>query len=100
MFYRVGFFDFGEGNKINAQRGQRLRDNLWGRVGVHASTLGLGLDIGNRRHPALSFDLFGIDRPRLDLRSSLPVAPYLDLTLGLDSVFRRADPIFGIRYRR
>lgn len=100
IFYRVGFFDFGEGNKFNAQRGQLLTQNLWARYGVRASSIGLGLDVGNRRHPAFSLDFFGVDHPRLDARSNIQVVPGFDLTLGLDNIFRRPDPIFGIRYHR
>jgi phospholipid/cholesterol/gamma-HCH transport system substrate-binding protein len=99
-FYRLGFFDFGEANKFNVQMGQQLKDNIWARYGVHASTLGVGLDIGKPARPSFSADLFGIDEPRLDIRGNLPIARHLDLTVGLDNVFRRTDPLFGIRYRR
>jgi phospholipid/cholesterol/gamma-HCH transport system substrate-binding protein len=99
-FYRLGIYDFGEGNKFNIQAGQQVRDGWWARYGIHASKLGVGLDAGRRHRPPFSLDLYGLDRPNLDVRGNLPISPYLDLTVGVDRVFQRPDPIFGIRYRR
>jgi hypothetical protein len=92
--------DFGQENEFNIQRGQRLAPSLWARFGVHASTLGLGLDVGNSLHPPLSLDFYGLHDQRLDVQANLPVTRFLDLTFGLDNVFREPDPIFGIRYKR
>jgi ABC-type transporter Mla subunit MlaD len=97
-FYRLGIFDFGEGNKFNIQAGQQVRSGIWARYGIHASKLGAGLDFGARAHPVFSMDLFGVDRPRLDAVTNLRLLPYLDLTLGLNSIFDRADPVVGVRY--
>jgi len=97
--YRVGFYDFGEGNKFNVQAAQKVRGNLWTRYGIHASTLGFGLDYGGARKP-FSMDLYGVDRPRLDVRGGIALRPYLDLVLGFDNVLRRADPVLGLRYRK
>lgn len=99
-FYRLGFYDFGEHNRLSAQMGQKLPFPAWGRFGIYASSLGAGIDFGNRQHPPLSLDLFGVDRPQLDVRSNIPVSRNFDLTLGLDNALRNADPIFGIRYRK
>lgn len=99
-YYRLGFYDFGESNKFNVQAGHRMPRSTWLRYGIYASKLGFGFDVGDRQRPAFALDLFGIDRPQVDLRGNLPIAPHLDLTLGLDNVFRRADPIFGVRYRK
>ncbi|MBM3460283.1 MAG: MCE family protein, partial [Armatimonadetes bacterium] len=67
-FYRVGFYDLGEATHINAQAGQRLRHQLWGRYGIRASRLGLGLDYGVPGRPLFSLDAFGVDRPEVELR--------------------------------
>jgi hypothetical protein len=99
-FYRLGFYDFGESNRFNAQGGVLLADRIWGRYGFHASKLGLGLDLGSRRRPPLSIDVFGVDRPQVDLRGNVPLTSSLDFTLGLDNATRRADPIFGLRYHK
>jgi phospholipid/cholesterol/gamma-HCH transport system substrate-binding protein len=99
-FYRLGFYDFGESNKFNVQAGQRLRNNLWTRYGIYASKISAGLDFGDRRRPTFSLDVFGVDRPQVDLRSNVRIAPYLDLTLGLDSITGRVDPLLGLRYKK
>lgn len=99
-FYRLGLYDVGESNRFIGQMGQQVRPGLWARGGFYAGKLGLGLDVGNVRRPPFSADLYGLDRPRLDLRGNIPLNSYLDLTLGLDNVFRRPDPVLGVRYRR
>ena len=99
-FYRIGFYDFGESDKLVAQAGQRTPRNTWTRLGIYAGTLGIGLDVGSRQRPAFSLDLFGVDRPSLDARAHLRIAPYLDFGVGLEGIFRRADPAVGLYYRR
>lgn len=99
-FYRVGFFNLGDNLKLNAQAGRKLAPNTWGRVGIHGSALGLGLDFGKPTKPLLGLDLYRIDRPRFDARAYLPVMRSLDITVGLDNVIRSPDPVIGLRYRR
>ncbi|MFN3650463.1 MAG: MlaD family protein [Armatimonadota bacterium] len=99
-FYRLGFYDFGETNRFNVQMGQRLRSNLWARYGIYASKLGFGLDFGSRTRPLVSLDAFGVDNPQVDLYGNLPLGRNLDIIAGFDNITRRADPIFGVRYRR
>jgi len=99
-FYRLGFYDFGETNRLNLQLGQQLKPNIWTRYGIRASKLGAGLDIGDRRRPPFTLDVFGVDSPQVDVRGNLPISPYLDLTVGIDNITRRSDPLIGVRYRR
>ncbi len=99
-FYRLGLFDFGENTRFNAQLGQRVRPGLWARYGLRASRLGVGIDVGDRSRPSFSFDLYGVNRTRGDLRANLPVTSFLDLTAGLDNLFQRPDPIIGIRLHK
>jgi phospholipid/cholesterol/gamma-HCH transport system substrate-binding protein len=99
-FYRLGFYDFGENNRFNAQMGQQFRPGLWARYGIYASKLGVGLDVGSRLRPPFSLDIYGLDQPRVDLRGNIPVAPYIDATVGLDNITRGANPVVGLRYRK
>jgi ABC-type transporter Mla subunit MlaD len=99
-YYRLGFYDFGETNKFNVQAGQRIRSGIHARYGFYASKLGAGLDFGSPVSPAFSADLFGVDNPQLDLRTNFRIAPHLDIRLGLEDIFRRPDPVFGVRYVR
>ena len=99
-FYRLGFYDFGEQNKFTVQAGQRLRSRVSARYGVYASTLGFGLDLGNPSRPPFSFNVYGVDDPRVDVRGNVPLLKSLDFTFGFDNITRRADPIIGLRYRK
>jgi phospholipid/cholesterol/gamma-HCH transport system substrate-binding protein len=99
-FFRLGFYDFGESNRFTVQGGQALNSKVWARYGLYASRLGVGLDLGNRQRPPLSFNLYGVDPPRLDVTGSIPIGRSFDVTLGVDNIFRRADPVIGLRYRR
>ncbi|MCC2671789.1 MAG: ABC-type transport system involved in resistance to organic solvent, periplasmic component [Armatimonadetes bacterium] len=99
-YYRLGFFDFGEQNNFNVQAGQQLRPGIWTRYGVHASKLGVGLDLGSRQRPPLTLDLYGVDSPRLDVHGFVPLRSGFDLTLGINNLAKRADPVFGLRYSR
>lgn len=99
-FYRLGFYDFGEANRFNAQVGQLLRPGIAARYGFYASKLGAGLDFGGVASPGFSLDLFGVDRPQLDMRANVGIAPHVSLRFGLENIFRRPDPILGVRYSR
>lgn len=99
-FYRVGFWNLGDNLKLNAQAGRRLAPNTWGRLGVHASSLGLGLDFGSPTRPLVGLDLFGVNHPRFDARGYIPIGRSFDVTVGLDNVIKNPDPVFGLRYRR
>jgi phospholipid/cholesterol/gamma-HCH transport system substrate-binding protein len=99
-FYRLGFYDFGESNRFNVQMGQQVRSGVWARYGFYASRLGVGLDFGNQRRPPFQIDVFGVDNPQVDLRSNVRLTSFLDLSLGLDNISRRPDPVVGLRYRK
>jgi phospholipid/cholesterol/gamma-HCH transport system substrate-binding protein len=98
-FFRLGFYDFSERNRFNVQYGQQIRPGTWLRYGVRASRLGVGLDLGGRRWPTLGIDVFGVDRPQVDVRTNVRLTPSLDLSIGLDNALRQPDPLFGVRYR-
>lgn len=99
-YYRLGFFDFGESNKFNVQAGQQIRPGVWTRYGIHASKLGVGLDLGSRLRPPFTLDLYGVDQMKLDVRGYVPLRNGLDLTLGVNNLTERADPVFGLRYSK
>jgi hypothetical protein len=98
-FYQIGINDFTEGNKVNLQLGQPL-GATWLRYGLHASELGVGFDIGSPTHPGFSADLYGLNEVQLDLRGRARVAPSLDLSFGVRSLFDRNAPMVGVTWRR
>ena len=98
-FYRVGFSDLTETNRVNLQFGQPLLGSSV-RFGLYASRLGVGLDVGAPTHPHFSADMYSLADPRLDLRARAGIRPGLDLTLGVQSVFRSNTPTVGVTWRR
>jgi phospholipid/cholesterol/gamma-HCH transport system substrate-binding protein len=98
-FYRFGLYDFSEKNGLNLQLGQMFESSLSLRYGLHASRLGIGLDLGRPEHPWLETDLYGLDQTRFDLRAAQRLRRDLDLTLGMDGVFRNNSPTIGLRWR-
>jgi phospholipid/cholesterol/gamma-HCH transport system substrate-binding protein len=98
-FYRLGLYDVSEGNKLNLQIGQSIgRASL--RFGTYAGHLGLGLDVGRPSHPRFSADLYGLDTPLLDLNGRAPIRSDLDLNFGVQKVFNRNAPSFGVTWWR
>lgn len=99
QFYRIGLYDLTESNKLNLQYGRPFLGSSV-RFGLYASRLGLGLDVGSPTHPHFSADLYSLADPRLDLRARAGIGPNLDLSLGVQSAFRRNTPTVGITWRR
>jgi len=98
-FYRFGLYDFSEKTGLNLQLGQVYPAGFAVRYGLHASKLGLGLDVGRSDRPWLETDLFGLDNTQLDVRAVQRLRRDLDLTLGVDGVFRQSSPVVGLRWR-
>lgn len=98
-FARVGVYDFSEQNRLNLQLGRPLGGGVSARFGLHASRLGVGLDLGAPRRPWLEADLYSLEEPRLDVRASSRLNRELDLTLGVEGLFGDNAPIAGVRWR-
>jgi hypothetical protein len=96
---RVGLNDFTEANRFNLQLGQLFGPGRTLRYGIHASELGLGVDLGPVLRPWLETDLYSLQDPRLDLRTSYGLQRQLDLTLGVDDLFGSNVAVGGVRWR-
>lgn len=103
-FTRLGLHDFGEDTRLNFQFGRPLQDGLALRYGLHASRLGMGLDWigpgGRVGWPRLSADVYGLDEPTLDLRAATRLRPDLELTFGVDRLFKDNAPVLGLRWHK
>jgi hypothetical protein len=103
-FTRLGLHDFGENTRLNFQFGRPLREDVALRYGLHASRLGLGLDWagpgGRVTWPRLSADLYGLDQPTLDLRAATRLRSDLELTFGVDRLFKDNAPVLGLRWHK
>jgi phospholipid/cholesterol/gamma-HCH transport system substrate-binding protein len=98
-FYRLGIHDFSERNGLNLQLGQFFGSGRSVRYGLHASRLGLGLDLGRPDRPWLETDLYGLESTRLDVRAAYGFRRDLDLILGMDELFGQNSPVIGLRWR-
>jgi phospholipid/cholesterol/gamma-HCH transport system substrate-binding protein len=95
-----GMYDAFESNKFNLQLQRQLAEGLDVRYGVYASKLGVGVDY--RLAPSLQArgDLFGLNDPQLDLRLRYDFSQSIYGWVGMERVFQRSTPVFGIGIRR
>ena len=103
-FIRAGVYGFGDSNKLILQGGQALdRSGLVaGRVGIYASKLSLGADVGLGKRQTLSFDLYDPNNFRVDAKGTLMLAPTLGLVLGGENVnrSRQSSALIGLEFRQ
>lgn len=98
--FTIGMYDAFEGNKLIAQFGRPVNPNLNLRYGVFASKPGVGVDF--RLAPAawLRGDLYDVNDPRFDVRARIDFNRDLNGWLGIERIFERPAPSFGIGIRR
>ncbi|BDI28320.1 hypothetical protein CCAX7_003710 [Capsulimonas corticalis] len=101
-FAQVGVYDFTEANRLNLQLGQVIGKHGGSdyRLGLHASKLGVGGDIGLGRGVSLSADYYDPNHARLDTRGTLMLNPNLGLLFGLDDVTHHTGAVVGVELRR
>jgi len=98
--FMVGLYDAFESNKINAQLYRALGPGLDLRYGVYASKPGLGVDYAVAPNLKLRGDLFGLNDPQLDFRMRYDFGKGINGWLGLERVFEKNAPSFGIGIRK
>lgn len=98
--YTIGLWDAFESNKLIAQIGRPMGDNLNFRYGVFASKPGVGVEYRLAPGVMLRGDVFDVNEPRFDLRSEFSTRNNFRVLLGLDRVFGSNSPTFGISIRR
>lgn len=99
-FAYLGLRDVGESAKLNLQLGRTLSDNLDVRYGFYASRLGVGLDYGLTSPSGFSLNLYHPNDLKLDVYGKTSLGRNMSLYFGLESVFRRNNPTFGLQFRR
>lgn len=88
----VGLFDLGEDTRLNLQGGTRLSDVVLARYGIHASRLGIGLDVGKNPFSGFRMDLYDVNHPRLDVKGLIRVNKNASIWAGADGILR-GDPV-------
>ncbi len=102
-FIRAGVYGFGDTNKLILQGGQGLDKSglVAGRIGIYASKLSLGADVGLGRRETLSLDLYDPNNFRIDAKGTLMLVPNLGLVLGGENINRgkSSSALVGLEYR-
>ena len=102
-FVRAGVYGFGDSNKLILQGGQALDKSglVAGRVGIYASKLSLGADVGLGKRETLSLDFYDPNNFRVDAKGTLMLSPELGLVLGGENInrSRRSGALVGLEYR-
>ena len=91
-----GLYDAFESNKINFQLQKTLDKGLDLRYGVYASKPGLGVDYHLAPNLFVRGDLFGLNDTRFDTRLRMDFGRNLQGWLGLERVFQKNTPVFGL----
>ena len=103
-FVRAGIYGFGDSNKLILQGGQALdkKGLVAGRVGIYASKLSVGADVGLGKRQTLSLDLYDPNNFRVDAKGTLMLAPEIGLVLGGENLnrSRRSSALIGLEYRK
>ena len=103
-FVRAGIYGFGDTNKLILQGGQALDKNglVAGRVGIYASKLSVGADVGLGKRETLSLDIYDPNNLRVDAKGTLMLAPELGLVLGGENINRghKSGALIGLEYRK
>ena len=101
-FVRAGLYDATGSNKLILQAGRGVgRTGLIdGRVGLYASQLSVGGDVGLGRADTLSFDLYDPNHYHLDARGVIKLAPELGLIVGGEDLGRHPGGLIGLEYRQ
>ncbi len=95
-----GVYDAFETNKLTVQFGKPISSSFDYRYGIYASKPGVGVDSSVARRLRFTGDLWDINALNLDLRASYEFGDGLIGWLGLEKIFKRNAPAFGIGIRR
>jgi phospholipid/cholesterol/gamma-HCH transport system substrate-binding protein len=97
--FELGLWDAFESNKITARYGQPIGKGGQLKYGVFASKPGVGVEFPLAPNLRLRGDLFGVNKPRLDLRAGFGITKNVHGWIGLERVFERNAPSIGVGIR-
>lgn len=96
----VGMYDAFESNKLNLQLQRSLSDQLDFRYGVYASKPGVGVSYAVAPKLWFRSDLFGLNDTQLDFRMRYDFSSGFHGWVGIERLFERNSPAFGIGIKR
>lgn len=95
-----GLYDAFESNKINLQLQRQMSPNLGLRYGAYAGKPGIGVDYDLGAKLGLRTDLYGLNDPRTDFRLNYKFNSGLSGWAGINNIFGRSSPSFGVTVRK
>jgi len=95
-----GLYDAFESNKINLQLQRQMGPNLGLRYGAYASKPGVGVDYTLGSKLGLRGDLYGLNDSRLDVRLGYRFGHGVEGWAGINNIFERTAPSFGVTIRK
>lgn len=96
----LGVYDITESNKFILQYGSQLTPDLGLRYGLYASKPGVGVDWRIRPKVQLTGDAFNPNDLQVNTRAKIQLDADWSLWVGIDSLFRRNQPVIGVQLRR
>ena len=95
-----GMYDAFESNKLNLMLQKPWNNQLDFRYGVYASKPGVGVSYSVAPKLSLRSDLFGLNDPQFDFRMRYDFSKDIHGWFGVERIFERNSPAFGIGIRR
>ncbi len=99
-FITLGVYDVTESNKFILQYGSELTPTLSLRYGLYASKPGVGVDWQVKPNLQLHADVFSPNDLQVNTRARIRLNADWSLWVGVDSLFRRNQPVLGLQVTR
>jgi phospholipid/cholesterol/gamma-HCH transport system substrate-binding protein len=99
-FVTFGVYDAFEANHLNLQIGHNALPSLDYRYGVYASKPGVGVDYALSSKLGLRTDLWDVNSPEFDAKLRYDFGGGVIGWAGVERIFSKASPAFGIGIRR
>ncbi len=97
---RFGLYDAFESNKIDLELERKISDVLGLRYGIYASKPAIGVDFSLAPRLWLRSDVFGLNSTQFDVRLRYDFGSGVNGWLGVERIFERNSPSFGIGIKR
>lgn len=99
-FYRIGLYDIGERNKLNAQIGRKIDDQSSIRYGFYSSRIGVGYDKIINDKLDIQLDMYRPNDPTLEAKLGYEFAPHWKAVIGVEDLFEGEGGMVGVQYHK
>lgn len=101
QFGEIGLYNVGDSARLNLEYGKALfsGSGVDGRIGLHRSKLGVGLDLGLGDPLSFQFDAYDPNRLSLDARGVLMLNKTTGFSAGVDNINHKPGLNIGVEIR-